>query len=126
MPWRFKLPGPLLLNTVSGETGNDGKAGAFDRCVSLDGDECCCITRLLSLLCPPDECLSQVSVASWNIRLFSNSSRTDEQIETIAGIVSQFDLVVIQELLDLAVLDRVLDQLTGLGKTYDVVVSPIV
>ena len=75
---------------------------------------------------PPDECLSQVSVASWNIRLFSNSSRTDEQIETIAGIVSQFDLVVIQELLDLAVLDRVLDQLTGLGKTYDVVVSPIV
>ena len=83
-------------------------------------------SALVASLPPPDECLSQVSVASWNIRLFSNSSRTDEQIETIAGIVSQFDLVVIQELLDLAVLDRVLDQLTGLGKTYDVVVSPIV
>jgi len=126
MPWKFRLPGPLLLNTVSAGTVNDGKAGAFDRCVSLDGDECCSITRLLSLLCPPDECLSQASVSSWNTGLFSSNSRSDEQIETIAGIVSQFDLVVIQELLDLAMLDRVPDQLTGLGTTYDVVVSPIV
>jgi len=85
-----------------------------------------CVASLGSCRPVPDECLNQVRIASWNIRMFRSDNRTDEELGTIAEVLSQFDLVVIQEVFDLAVLDSILRQLESLGQSYDVLVSPVV
>ena len=39
-------------------------------------------------------------LASWNIRIFSTGSRTDEELALIADRLEPYDLVAIQELRD--------------------------
>ena len=45
-------------------------------------------------------------LASWNIRVFSDKSRTDEELEAICEVLGVNDFVAIVELRDQTVLDR--------------------
>jgi len=68
---------------------------------------------------PPAE---HLTLASFNIRIFSNTSRDDVELATIADILQKYDLIAIQELRDEEVLKRtvVLLQQRGLGYSYEI------
>ncbi|MFP4551731.1 MAG: endonuclease/exonuclease/phosphatase family protein [Spirochaetales bacterium] len=62
---------------------------------------------------------AEVSIATWNVRMLSTASRTDEELAVIAEIVARYDVVAVQEARDQEVLDRLLAFLPG----YSYVVS---
>lgn len=69
---------------------------------------------------------SFLKLASWNIRIFSNS-RTDEQLRMICKVAKQFDFIAIMELRDEAVLKRMAAMLKSeYGRTYVYELSPYV
>ena len=47
-----------------------------------------------------------ISIATFNIRIFSNNSRDDEELLQICNILKEFDFIAIQEVRDTEVLDR--------------------
>jgi len=47
-----------------------------------------------------------MSIATFNIRIFSNNSRDDEELLQICNILKEFDFIAIQEARDTEVLDR--------------------
>ena len=47
-----------------------------------------------------------ISIATFNIRIFSNNSRDDEELLQICNILKEFDFIAIQEARDTEVLDR--------------------
>jgi len=47
-----------------------------------------------------------ISIATFNIRIFSNNSRDDEELLHICNILKEFDFIAIQEARDTEVLDR--------------------
>ncbi len=55
---------------------------------------------------PPET--PEVSIATWNIRILSDGSRDDSELQSIASIFSNFDFVAVQEVRDTLVLDRLL------------------
>ena len=61
----------------------------------------------------------QIIVASWNIRILSDGSRDDSELQQIAMIMKRYDLIAIQEARDTRVLDRLKNILDG----YDYVAS---
>ncbi len=69
---------------------------------------------------------SDLKFASWNIRILSDGSRDDTELEKIANIVIDYDFVSIVELRDETVLKRLQKILASLGKNYDYDVSPAV
>lgn len=65
-------------------------------------------------------CTPNITIASFNIRKFSDNSRTDEEIKQIAEVLSEFDLIAVQEVLgDPNILNRTTAMLPG----YDYIVS---
>ena len=50
----------------------------------------------------------ELTIASFNIRIFSDGSRYDAELELIADRLQQFDLIAIQELRDEGVVRRTL------------------
>lgn len=56
-----------------------------------------------------------ITIASFNIRIYSNSSRDDEELGYIADILQKYDLIAIQELRDEEVLQRTVDILKARG-----------
>jgi endonuclease/exonuclease/phosphatase family metal-dependent hydrolase len=54
---------------------------------------------------------ADLHLGTWNIRILSTGSRDDSELETIASIMSEYDLLAIQEVRDYAVLDRLLEYL---------------
>ncbi len=66
----------------------------------------------------------EIKVCSFNIRIFSNKSRNDQELETIAKILKYYDLIAIQELKDEDVLKRTVTILKRMGYRYDYVISP--
>ena len=54
-----------------------------------------------------------IKLASWNIRILSDNSRDDAELEKIAGIMRGFDIVAIQEARDERVLARLREKLPG-------------
>lgn len=52
------------------------------------------------------QALPPLQVATFNIRVFTTRSRSDRELEVIAGLVATHDLVLIQEARDQEVLDR--------------------
>jgi len=56
---------------------------------------------------------SKVKIASWNIRILSDESRDSSELRKIASIISQFDLVAVQEVRDYQVLKRLQRKLPG-------------
>jgi endonuclease/exonuclease/phosphatase family metal-dependent hydrolase len=65
-------------------------------------------------------CSPNITIASFNIRKFSDNSRTDEEVKQIAQVLSEFDLIAVQEVLgDPIILNRTMKFLPG----YDYIVS---
>lgn len=82
-------------------------------------------TALTSL--PPLELITEdrAALATWNIRIFSDNSRDEDELLQICMILSRFDFIALQELRDTAVLDRALVHLEeSFGRTYEYVVGP--
>lgn len=67
---------------------------------------------------------SRLKLASFNIRVFSNNSRRDEELNRIADILKQYDIIAIQELRDELVLQRTVDMLKSKGIDYGYEISP--
>lgn len=69
---------------------------------------------------------SCLKMASWNIRVFSDS-RTDEQLRSICRVAKNFDFIAIQELRDENVLQRMVAMLKNeFGRSYSYELSPYV
>ena len=49
---------------------------------------------------------AEIALASWNIRILSDNSRDDAELEQIASIITRYDILAIQELRDEKVLQR--------------------
>jgi hypothetical protein len=52
-----------------------------------------------------------ISVATFNIRIFSNNSRDDEELYQICNLLKEFDFIAIQEVRDTRILDRTISML---------------
>lgn len=73
--------------------------------------------------CTAEE-LGHVKIASWNIRILSNT-RTDAELHMIGQVIQKFDFVAIMELRDSLVLDRLVQIMQkDFGKTYKYELSP--
>ena len=65
-----------------------------------------------------------VSIAAWNIRIFSDNSRDDQELMMIADILVNYDFIAIVEVRDERVLMRTESLLQGMGRDYDYLISP--
>ena len=73
---------------------------------------------------PIEQGTSTFRLAAWNIRIFSDGSRTDEELHHIATVLRNYDFIAIVELRDEVVLMRTEAILQGMGRDYDYVMSP--
>lgn len=55
----------------------------------------------------------RLNIATWNVRELSDASRDDSQLAQIAGIITRYEFVALQEVKDTVVLDRLMDLLPG-------------
>lgn len=63
-------------------------------------------------------------IASFNIRIFSDRSRDDEELKQICGLLKEYDFIAIQEARDIDVLDRAVRMLfSEFGLMYEYVAS---
>ena len=69
---------------------------------------------------------SELKLAAWNIRIMSNKSRTDAELEAIARTLVDYDFIAIVELRDEVVLKRTQEILLQMGKAYQYQLSPAV
>ena len=67
-----------------------------------------------------------IRLASWNIRIFSDGSRDDAELNQICQTLKDYDFVSIVELRDEKVLHRTEVMLQAMGKDYDYQVSDAV
>ena len=67
--------------------------------------------------------VSTVRMAGWNIRIYSDGSRDDNELQSIANVLIDYDFIAIVELRDEQVLERTEKILIGMGRDYDYVVS---
>jgi len=65
-----------------------------------------------------------IKLGSFNIRMFSNKSRNDDELKYIASILRYHDVIAIQELKDERVLERTVNMLREMGYDYDYEISP--
>ena len=63
-------------------------------------------------------------LAAWNIRIFSDGSRNDDELHQIAKVLTNYDFIAIVELRDEVVLMRTEVLLDGMGRDYDYIISP--
>ena len=73
---------------------------------------------------PTGQGTSTFSLAAWNIRIFSNGSRNNDELHHIAKVLIDYDFIAIVELRDETVLIRTEAILEGMGRDYDYVMSP--
>ena len=73
---------------------------------------------------PTEQGISTFRLAAWNIRIFSNGSRSDNELRHIAKVLLDYDFIAIVELRDEVVLMRTEAILAGMGRDYDYVMSP--
>jgi len=52
-----------------------------------------------------------ISIATFNIRIFSNNSRDDNELYQICNLLKEFDFIAIQEIRDTMILDRTVSML---------------
>ena len=67
--------------------------------------------------------VSTLRLASWNIRIFSDGSRDDDELDYIAKVLIEYDFIAIVELRDEKVLKRTEAMLQDMGRDYDYLVS---
>ncbi|MBD3361276.1 hypothetical protein GF358_00635, partial [Candidatus Woesearchaeota archaeon] len=81
---------------------------------------CEALTGFLTFEEPVRSCSPNITIASFNIRKFSDNSRNDAELEKIASVLKQFDLIAIQEVIgDTNILDRTVEKMPG----YNFIVS---
>ena len=73
---------------------------------------------------PTEQRTPTFRLAAWNIRIFSDGSRTDDELHHIATVLIDYDFIAIVELRDEVVLMRTEAILQGMGRDYDYVISP--
>ena len=73
---------------------------------------------------PKELSTSPFRLAAWNIRIFSDGSRNDDELDHIAKVLIDYDFIAIVELRDEVVLMRTEAILEGMGRDYDYVASP--
>ena len=73
---------------------------------------------------PTKQGTSTFRLAAWNLRIFSNGSRNNDELHHIAKVLIHYDFIAIVELRDEAVLMRTEAVLEGMGRDYDYVMSP--
>lgn len=67
---------------------------------------------------------ADLTIASWNVRVFSTGSRNDVELRLIAERLEQFDLITLQEVRDEEVVERTIAVLAGRGHNYRLLVGP--
>ena len=67
--------------------------------------------------------VSTLRLASWNIRILSDGSRDDDELDYIAKVLIEYDFIAIVELRDEKVLKRTEAMLQDMGRDYDYLVS---
>ncbi len=83
-----------------------------------------CPQELVEKETPTEQDTSTFRLAAWNIRIFSDGSRNDDELDHIAKVLLDYDFIAIVELRDEVVLMRTEAILEGMGKDYDYVASP--
>lgn len=86
----------------------------------------CGMTGFMALSEEPVKiCTPNITIASFNLRKFSDTSRTDEELDKVTDVMKQFDLLAVQEVLgSTKILNRTIAMLnTKTGKKYDYAVS---
>ena len=68
----------------------------------------------------------ELKLAAWNVRIMSDKSRTDAELQAIARTLFDYDFIAIVELRDEAVLQRTQRILAQMGKSYNYEFSPAV
>lgn len=66
---------------------------------------------------------STIRLAAWNIRIFSDNSRDDAELQLIANVLINYDFIAVIELKDETVLRRTESVLELMGRDYDYLVS---
>ena len=66
---------------------------------------------------------SELRIASWNIRVFSDGSRDDEELAAITDVLVEYDFIAVVELRDETVLERTQAMLSLMGREYNYVIS---
>ena len=54
----------------------------------------------------PNEADNEISIATFNVRIFSTNSRNDEELYQICNILKEFDFIALQEVRDQEIIDR--------------------
>lgn len=70
-----------------------------------------------------DSIATTIRLATWNIRIFSDNSRNDEELQLIANVLIDYDFIAIVELRDENVLKRTERILELMGRDYDYLMS---
>jgi len=82
------------------------------------------ITGFLTFKEPIKHCSPNITIASFNIRKLSDASRNDNELDKIASVLKQFDLIAVQEITgDKIILNRITKKLAEKGKKYDFIIS---
>ena len=71
----------------------------------------------------PDLSENTLRLASGNIRVFSDGSRDDDELDYIAKVLIEYDFIAIVELRDETVLKRTQEILKRMGRDYDYLIS---
>ena len=66
---------------------------------------------------------STIRLAAWNIRIFSDNSRDDAELQLIANVLIDYDFIAVIELKDETVLRRTESVLELMGRDYDYLLS---
>jgi hypothetical protein len=69
------------------------------------------IVLFIILIFPLQLLADTISIATFNIRIFSNNSRDDEELLQICNLLKEFDFIAIQEVRDTQILDRTVSML---------------
>ena len=120
----FAHPGRTDAN--GGHT--DRKTGEYHKHVKEDSQSAETETDLVvsqNTITSDDE-PSALKLAAWNIRIFSDNSRNDAELQKIAQTLIDYDFIAISELRDEVVLKRTQRILLQMGKMYDYQFSPAV
>ena len=72
---------------------------------------------------PTEQGKSTFRLAAWNIRIFSNGSRNNDELHHIAKVLIDYDFIAIVELRDETVLMRTEETLRDMGRDYDYLMS---
>ena len=83
------------------------------------------IVLFILLIFPLQLFANTISVATFNIRIFSNNSRDESELFQICNLLKEFDFIAVQEVRDTKILDRTVSMLKNqFNLNYKYLASP--